>query len=143
MGLLINPNVAYLLVVTAVMLMLLTFINPKTNWLKIGMAVSLVAAGYELVHLKGNPWAFAVVALSPLPLFIAIRQERVNSPLFLLTILMLTSVLSTSLWIRTIARWLILAWLDLFPSSVPPLSTSSAKICVTQKARDSATILIL
>jgi len=90
MGLLINPNVAYLLVVTAVMLMLLTFINPKTNWLKIGMAVSLVAAGYELVHLKGNPWAFAVVALSPLPLFIAIRQERVNSPLFLLTILMLT-----------------------------------------------------
>src|SRR6266540_7444765 len=111
MGLLINPNVAYLLVVTAVMLMLLTFMNPKPNWLKIGMAICLVAAGYELVNLKGNPWAFAVVALSPLPLFIAIRQERVNSPLFLLTILMLTSVLSTSLWIRTIARWLILAWL--------------------------------
>jgi membrane-bound serine protease (ClpP class) len=90
MGLLINPNVAYLLVVTAVMLMLLTFMHPKSNWLRIWMVICLVAAGYELVHLKGNPWAFAVVALSPLPLFIAIRQERVNSPLFLLTILMLT-----------------------------------------------------
>jgi membrane-bound serine protease (ClpP class) len=90
MEFLIHPNIAYLFVFAAVMLMVLTIINPKSNGLRVGMLISLVVAGYELVRLKGNPWAFLVVALSPLPFYVAIRQKRANSPLFLLTILMLT-----------------------------------------------------
>ena len=90
MAFLTNPNLAYLFVVVGVMLLLLTNINPKSTIPKVGMVLCFIAAGVEFVFLKVNPWAFLVVALSPLPLFIAIRQERVNSPLFLLTILMLT-----------------------------------------------------
>ena len=90
MEVLINPNVAYLLIVTALMLLLLTFNEPKFTWPKAAMAFCFLAAGVELLHLKGNTWAFLVVALSPLPFIMAIRQTPVRSPLLLLTILMLT-----------------------------------------------------
>jgi membrane-bound ClpP family serine protease len=41
------------------------------------------------IYLRVNPWAFLVVALSPLPFFSAVRQERPQNPLFLLSIAML------------------------------------------------------
>ncbi len=84
-----NPNLAHLLVVVGVMLLLLTNINPKSTMLKVGMVLCLVAAGSEFAYLKVNPWAFLVVALSPLPFFIAVRQARAQNPLFLISILML------------------------------------------------------
>jgi membrane-bound serine protease (ClpP class) len=90
MEFLINPNIAYLLIFTAVMLSLWAFNDPQSTWQKVGMVLCFAAAGYELLYLKWNPMALLVVALSPLPLFIAIRQARLNSPLFLITILMLT-----------------------------------------------------
>ena len=90
MAFLTNPNLAHLLVVASVMLLLLTNINPKSTMLKVGMVLCFVAAGYEFVYLKVNPWAFLVVALSPLPFFIAVRQARTHNPLFLISILMLT-----------------------------------------------------
>ena len=90
MEFLINPNIAYLLIVTAVMLSLWAFHDQKSTWQKVGMVLCFAAAGYEFIFLRWNPLALLVVALSPLPLFIAIRQERLNSSLFLITILMLT-----------------------------------------------------
>jgi membrane-bound serine protease (ClpP class) len=90
MNFLINPNIAYLFIVAAITLFLMTIIFPKSIIAKVGMALCLGVAGYELVHLRGNPWAFLAVALSPLPFFIAIRQTRVNLPLLFITFLMLT-----------------------------------------------------
>ena len=83
-----NPNLAYLLVVAGVMLLLLTNINPKSTILKVGMLLCFVAVGYEFAYLTVNPWAFLVVALSPLPFFIAVRQARIHNPLILISIFM-------------------------------------------------------
>lgn len=90
MAFLTNPNLAHLFVVVGVMLVMLTNIHPRSTKLKVGMVLCLVAAGVEFFFLKVNPWVFLVVALSPLPFFIAIRQGRAHNPLFLLSILMLT-----------------------------------------------------
>ena len=90
MEFLINPNIAYLLIVAAVSLFLVTTIYPKSTIAKVGMALCFGMAGYELFYLKGNPWAFLVVALSPLPFIIAVRQTRVNLTLLFITIPMLT-----------------------------------------------------
>jgi membrane-bound ClpP family serine protease len=90
MEFLINPTIAYLLIVTAVMLSMWAFNDSKSILPKAGMLLCFVAAGYEFAYLRWNPLALLVVALSPMPFFIAIRQARLNSPLFLLTILMLT-----------------------------------------------------
>lgn len=90
MNLLINPNIAYLLLVTAVLLLLWTSYHPNSTLPKILMALCFLAGGYEFLYLKGNPWAFLVMALSPVPFLVAVRQSRTYSPLVLITILMLT-----------------------------------------------------
>ena len=91
MEIIINPKVAYLLIFTGVMLLLIMFNDTKYSLPKVGvMAFCLLAGIAEFFILDGNPWAFLVVVLSPLPFFVAMRQERLHSPLFLLTIFMLT-----------------------------------------------------
>jgi len=91
MEIIINPSVAYLLIFTGVMLLLLTFSDTKYSGFKFGAMVFCFLAGVaEFFILNGNPWAFLVVVLSPLPYFIAMRQERLHSLLFVLTIFMLS-----------------------------------------------------
>jgi len=89
MEFLTNPNLAYALVVTGITLFFLAQINPK-KILKIGMVFCLIAAGLEFLYLRVNPWAFLVVALSPLPFLRAVRQARPQNPLFFIAIAMLT-----------------------------------------------------
>ena len=91
MEIIINPNVAYLLIFTGVMLLLIMFNDTKYSLPKVGAMVFCFLAGIaEFFILDGNPWAFLIVVLSPLPYFIAVRQERLHNPLFLFTIFMLT-----------------------------------------------------
>ena len=91
MEFIINPKVAYLLIFAGVMLLLIMFNDTKYSWPKVGaMAICIVAGVAQFLILDGNPWAFLIVVLSPLPYFIAMRQERFHSPLFLFTIFMLT-----------------------------------------------------
>jgi membrane-bound serine protease (ClpP class) len=91
MEIIINPKVAYLLIFTGVMLLLIMFNDTKYSLPKVGaMAFCFLAGIAEFFILDGNPWAFLIVVLSPLPYFIAVRQERHHNPLFLFTIFMLT-----------------------------------------------------
>ena len=91
MEIIINPKVAYLLIFTGVTLLLIMFNDTKYSLPKVGaMAFCIVAGVAEFLILDGNRWAFLIVVLSPLPYFIAMRQERLHSPLFLFTIFMLT-----------------------------------------------------
>ena len=91
MGIIISPAASYLLIFTGVMLLLIMFNDTKYSLPKVGgMAFCFVAGLAEFVYLHGNPWAFLVVVLSPLPFFIGVHQGRRHNPLFLLTIFMLT-----------------------------------------------------
>ena len=90
MTFLTNPNLAHLFAIIGVMLLLLSYISPKSTRLKVVMVLCLIAGGMEFVFLNVNPWAFLVLALSPLPFFIAVRRARPHNPLFLLSIVMLT-----------------------------------------------------
>jgi membrane-bound serine protease (ClpP class) len=91
MAVILNPQVAYLLIFTGVMLLLIMFSDTKYSWPKVGtMAFCFLVGIAEFIILHGNPWAFLIVVLSPLPFFIAVHQERRHNPLFLLTIFMLT-----------------------------------------------------
>ncbi len=90
MAYIINPTIAFMLLVAAVMLMIFTAVTPKSIPLKLGIVVCLVAAGFEISQLRANPWALMVVALSPLPFFVAVHQPRSYSFLAIVSILMLT-----------------------------------------------------
>lgn len=91
MEIIISPTVAYLLIFTGVMLLLIMFDDTKYSLPKVGtMAFCFLAGIAEFFILHGNPWAFLIVVLSPLPYFIAMRQERFHSPSFMFTIFMLS-----------------------------------------------------
>lgn len=91
MEIIINPQVAYLLIFTGVMLLLIMFNETKYSLPRVAaMAFCLLAGITEFFMLDGNPWAFLIVVLSPVPYFIGMRQGRLHNPLFLFTIFMLT-----------------------------------------------------
>ncbi len=89
MAFLINPAIAFMLIVLAVMLLMMTAVAPKSTRLKVGMVVCLAAAGYEFSQLNANIWALMVTAFSPVPFFIALRQPAKRGGLVILSILML------------------------------------------------------
>ena len=86
---LINPNLAYLLIISAVLLGIASILYPRSIWLKVGMLLSLGAAGFELFYLIANSWALLAAALSPLFFFFATRQESLRRPLLMLTVVSL------------------------------------------------------
>jgi membrane-bound serine protease (ClpP class) len=89
MNLFINPNLAYLLAVAAVMLAFSTILFPRANWPKIGMVICLLGAGFELFNLQANPWGLVMMALSPLPYYAATRQPGLRRILLLLAGMMI------------------------------------------------------
>jgi len=91
MEFLIDPNVAYIVIVAAVMLSLITILVPGTGLPEIGLILCLLAAWYELSRFEPNPWALGVAALSPLPFLAATRQSRLRLPLLTLSFLMLVA----------------------------------------------------
>jgi len=89
MEFLINPTVAYLLIVTIVIVLTLTILDNKFTVSRYAIILCLVVVIYELFYLELNPWALLVVALSPLLFHFAIRQTSVHLSLVVLAILML------------------------------------------------------
>src|SRR5258706_14722945 len=74
MDLLLDPNVAYLIVLAAVFLAFLAVATPGTGLLEISALFCLVLAGYAIYNLSIHWWALAILALSILPLLLAIRN---------------------------------------------------------------------
>jgi membrane-bound serine protease (ClpP class) len=89
MEFLINPTVAYLLIVIIAIVLSLTILDNKFTLSRYGITLCLVVVVYELFYLELNPWALLVVALSPLPYHFAIRQTSVHLSLVALAILLL------------------------------------------------------
>ena len=89
MEFLINQNLAYILIVTAVMLTITTFLFPRSILPKIGMVLSLGAAGFEFYKLQPNAWALLMIALSPFPYFVATGQSSQRRQLLIITLGML------------------------------------------------------
>mgnify|MGYP006283501999 CR=1 FL=1 len=76
MELLLDPNIAYLLVVASIMMAIVTIIIPGTG---VPEAILLVMVGlcwYTLRSLQPNGWALLLLALSIVPFVFALRQPN-------------------------------------------------------------------
>jgi membrane-bound serine protease (ClpP class) len=76
MDFLLNPNIAYLLLVVTTFLILTAIAVPGTGIPEISALFSLVLAGYAVYHLSFNGWALALLLLSVVPFFFAVRGPR-------------------------------------------------------------------
>jgi membrane-bound serine protease (ClpP class) len=76
MNFLLEPNLAYVLLVIGSVLLLLSIVTPGTGLLEIGALFLLALAGYAVYNLGFNLWALIVLVLSIFPFVYAMRRPR-------------------------------------------------------------------
>jgi membrane-bound serine protease (ClpP class) len=76
MDFLLIPNIAYLVLVAAVLLTLVAIMVPGTGIPEILALFAILLAGYAVYHLSLNWWALLVLVLSLIPFAYSIRAPR-------------------------------------------------------------------
>jgi len=74
-AILLNPNVAYLLLVGGALLAILALLNPGTGLLEIAALILLVVAGWGIYSLPINFWALGLLLFGVLPFLFALRRS--------------------------------------------------------------------
>ena len=73
---LINPNVAYLLLVSGTLLAIMAIFSPGTGLLELGALFLLVLAGWQVYNLPFNLWALVILAVGVIPFIVAVRKSK-------------------------------------------------------------------
>ena len=76
MNLLLDPNVAYLILVTGFILAVLALFTPGTGILEIGALFAIFIAGYAVYNLPINLWALILLVVGVFPFLIALRKSK-------------------------------------------------------------------
>jgi membrane-bound serine protease (ClpP class) len=76
MDVLLNPNIAYLLLVAGSMLAILALLAPGTGFIEIGALFLLLLFGWEAVNLPLNYWALAILLLGVIPFILAVLRSK-------------------------------------------------------------------
>ncbi len=78
MEILIDPNVAYLLLVVGIVLAIMAVFAPGTGVLEIGALFVLFLAGWEISQLPQpiNLWALVILIIGVIPFILAVRKSR-------------------------------------------------------------------
>jgi membrane-bound serine protease (ClpP class) len=87
MDLLLDPNIAYLILLGGVLLAMLALASPGTGLLEIGALFCIALAGYAVYNLSFNWWAIILVGLSIVPFLYAIQKPK-REPFLALAILL-------------------------------------------------------
>ena len=76
MEFLLEPNVAYLLLLACVMLTFLAIVTPGTGMLEVGALFCIALAGYAVYNLSFNWWALLLLGISMVLFVYAIQKPR-------------------------------------------------------------------
>jgi membrane-bound serine protease (ClpP class) len=88
MDFLLDPNVAYLVLLGAVLLAMMSLAAPGTGFFEIGAFFCILLAGYAIYQLSFNWWALILLGLSIVPFVYAIQKPK-REPYLALSILLL------------------------------------------------------
>lgn len=76
MDFLLDPNVAYLILLGAVLLAMMSLAAPGTGLLEIGAFFCILLAGYAIYRLSFNWWALILLGLSIVPFVYALQKPK-------------------------------------------------------------------
>ncbi len=76
MEILVNPNIAYLILMVGVVVTMMALFAPGTGILEVSALFVLLLAGWEMTQLPINYWALAVLVLGVIPFVIAVMKSR-------------------------------------------------------------------
>lgn len=99
---LLNPNIAYLLLVLGFMLAILALLSPGTGLLEVGALFAFLFSAWTIYHLPINLWALAILAAGVFPFLIAVRKTRA---LVYLNLAILSLVIGSAFLFRTEHWW--------------------------------------
>ena len=89
MDFLLDPNVAYLLLLGAVLLAMMSLASPGTGVFEIGAFFCFALAGYAIYNLSFNWWALLLLGLSIVPFVYALQKPKREIYLALSIVLLL------------------------------------------------------
>lgn len=75
MDFLLNPNVAYVVLLAGVFLAFLAVITPGTGLLEIGAVFCFLLAGYAVYNISINAWALVILFLSIAPYIYSVQKK--------------------------------------------------------------------
>jgi Membrane-bound serine protease (ClpP class) len=102
MEILLDPNIAYILLVLGSILLLMAIVTPGTHLMEGGAILLLALAGYAIYNLGFNVWALIVLVLSLVPFIYSIQKPK--RELFLA--LSLLGVIIGSVYLFPSSGWL-------------------------------------
>jgi membrane-bound serine protease (ClpP class) len=76
MDFLLDPNIAYLILLGGVLLAMLSLASPGTGLFEIGAFFCIALAGYAIYNLSFNWWALLLLGLSIVPFVYAIQKPK-------------------------------------------------------------------
>lgn len=76
MAFLLDPNVAYLLIVIGFLLTVFAILTPGTGLFEVGALIVLGLAAWRIVELEINTWALIVLVLGIVPFIFAVRNKQ-------------------------------------------------------------------
>lgn len=76
MDFLLDPNIAYLILLGGILLGLLAIVTPGTGLLEAGAFICIVLAGYAVYNLSVNWWALIVLLVSIAPFLYALQKPK-------------------------------------------------------------------
>jgi membrane-bound serine protease (ClpP class) len=99
MDFLLDPNVAYLILLGAVLLVMMSLAAPGTGLFEIGAFFCILLAGYAIYQLSFNWWALILLGLSIVPFVYAIQKPK--RELYLVLSILLLVIGSVFIFPRT------------------------------------------
>jgi membrane-bound serine protease (ClpP class) len=88
MDILLNPNIAYIICVLALIAILAAIVAPGTGLIEITALLLIGLSAYVVYNIGMNLWALIVLLLSVVPFFIAIRSKN-SLPYLIASIVMI------------------------------------------------------
>jgi membrane-bound serine protease (ClpP class) len=76
MDLLLDPNVAYMILVVGFVIGVLALLTPGTGYLEVGVLLAILIAGYAIIQQPINLWALILLAVGVVPFLIALRKFK-------------------------------------------------------------------
>jgi membrane-bound serine protease (ClpP class) len=76
MNFLLEPNVAYIILLGSIFLSLMAIVTPGTGMLEVGAFFCLALTGYAVYNLSFNWWALILLMLSIVPFIYAVQKPK-------------------------------------------------------------------
>ncbi len=113
---LMDPNIAYVLLVVGMVLGILALFSPGTGLLEVGAIFALVLAGIGATRMNINAWALVVLIIGVVPFIFALRKTR--RWIFLLITIAALIVGSVFLFVDAEGKPAVNIWLALVTSLI-------------------------